>query len=309
MYDGHMKNTHLEHPEDSALLGKKAVQNTIKYLRNCKGNCTVKYDGAPAIVFGTNPENGKFFVGTKSVFNKVKVKINYTHDDIEKNHGTNPKVAGILHTCLETLPKVEGIYQGDFIGFGGTNTFTPNTITYAFDSLPDSTAIVFACHTSYHGKTMKELTASFSVPEYLKHSFMSTYFVNTDAVIISRRRRIDYILGLASVVSNFVKYPETKKEIEALKIAVNKCIREGRPVSDVLSGNLLLLFNLLTHAKMLIVEEIVVTGDDVRATIELGVDYINSGHEGYVHSNDYGAFKLVNRQVFSHYNFTMPKSW
>jgi hypothetical protein len=309
MYDGHMKNTHLEHPEDSALLGKKAVQNTIKYLRNCKGNCTVKYDGAPAIVFGTNPENGKFFVGTKSVFNKVKVKINYTHDDIEKNHGTNPKVAGILHTCLETLPKVEGIYQGDFIGFGGTNTFTPNTITYAFDSLPDSTAIVFACHTSYHGKTMKELTASFSVPEYLKHSFMSTYFVNTDAVIISRRRRVDYILGLASVVSNFVKYPETKKEIEALKIAVNKCIREGRPVSDVLSGNLLLLFNLLTHAKMLIVEEIVVTGDDVRATIELGVDYINSGHEGYVHSNDYGAFKLVNRQVFSHYNFTMPKSW
>jgi hypothetical protein len=156
---------------------------------------------------------------------------------------------------------------------------------------------------------MKELTASFSVPEYLKHSFMSTYFVNTDAVIISRRRRVDYILGLASVVSNFVKYPETKKEIEALKIAVNKCIREGRPVSDVLSGNLLLLFNLLTHAKMLIVEEIVVTGDDVRATIELGVDYINSGHEGYVHSNDYGAFKLVNRQVFSHYNFTMPKSW
>ena len=309
MYDGHMKNTHLEHPEDSALLGKKSVQNTINYLRNCKGSCTVKYDGAPAIVFGTNPENGKFFVGTKSVFNKVKVKINYTHDDIEKNHGTNPKVAGILHTCLETLPKVEGIYQGDFIGFGGTNTFTPNTITYAFDSLPDSTAIVFACHTSYHGKTMKELTASFSVPEYLKHSFMSTYFVNTDAVIISRRRRVDYILGLASVVSNFVKYPETKKEIEALKIAVNKCIREGRPVSDVLSGNLLLLFNLLTHAKMLIVEEIVVTGDDVRATIELGVDYINSGHEGYVHSNDYGAFKLVNRQVFSHYNFTMPKSW
>ena len=308
MYDGHMKNTHLEHPEDSALLGKKAVQNTIKYLRNCKGNCTVKYDGAPAIVFGTNPENGKFFVGTKSVFNKVKVKINYTHDDIEKNHGTNSKVAGILHTCLETLPKVEGIYQGDFIGFGGTNTFTPNTITYAFDSLPNSIAIVFACHTSYHGKTMKELTASFNVPEYLKHNFMSTYFVNTDAVIISRRRRIDYILGLASVVSNFVKYPDAK-EVAQLQIAVNKCIREGRSVSDVLSGNLLLLFNLLTEAKLLLMEGITVTGDDVRATIELGVDYINSGHEGYVHCNDYGAYKLVNREVFSHYNFTLPKSW
>ena len=96
-----MKNTHLEHPEDSALLGKKAVQNTIKYLRNCKGSCTVKYDGAPAIVFGINPETDKFFVGTKSVFNKKKIKINYTHDDIEKNHGNNQKVAAILHTCLE----------------------------------------------------------------------------------------------------------------------------------------------------------------------------------------------------------------
>jgi hypothetical protein len=259
-------------------------------------------------VFGTNPENGKFFVGTKSVFNKVKVKINHTHDDIEKNHGNNLKVAGILHTCLETLPKVEGIYQGDFIGFGGTNQFTPNTITYAFDSLPDSTSIVFACHTSYEGGTMKELTASFSVPEYLKHNFMSTYFVNTDAVIISRRRRIDYILSFASVVSNFVKYPDAK-EVAQLQIAVNKCIREGRSVSDVLSGNLLLLFNLLTEAKLLLMEGITVAGDDVRATIELGVDYINSGHEGYVHCNDYGAYKLVNREVFSHYNFTLPKSW
>jgi hypothetical protein len=297
-----MKNTHLEHPEDSALLGKKAVQNTIKYLRNCKGNCTVKYDGAPAIVFGTNPENGKFFVGTKSVFNKVKVKINYTHDDIEKNHGTNSKVAGILHTCLETLPKVEGIYQGDFIGFGGTNTFTPNTITYAFDSLPNSIAIVFACHTSYHGKTMKELTASFNVPEYLKHNFMSTYFVNTDAVIISRRRRIDYILGLASVVSNFVKYPDAK-EVADLKIAINKCIREGREI-DCLSGNLLLLFNLLTQAKELLMEGIT-TEEDV--TCYVGDDECD--HEGYVMTNQFGTFKLVNRQVFSYNNFNIAKNW
>jgi hypothetical protein len=155
---------------------------------------------------------------------------------------------------------------------------------------------------------MRELTASFNVPEYLKHNFMSTYFVNTDAVIISRRRRIDYILSFASVVSNFVKYPDAK-EVAQLQIAVNKCIREGRSVSDVLSGNLLLLFNLLTEAKLLLMEGITVTGDDVRATIELGVDYINSGHEGYVHCNDYGAYKLVNREVFSHYNFTLPKGW
>ena len=316
-----MKNTHLEHPEDSVLLGKEVVQNTINYLRNCKGYCSVKYDGAPAIVFGTHPVTNKFFVGTKSVFNKKKVKVNYTHSDIQKNHSNNEKVAGILHTCLEVLPKLEGVYQGDFIGFGGTNRFTPNTITYTFNTDSDSfhnCSVVFAAHTRYSGDTtcvedsenpINKMSASFDVPECLKHNFMSTYFVNADAQFTSRRRRIDYILGLASVVCNFVRYPVDKKEKERLTIAINKCIKEHRDVSDVLSGNLLLLFNLLTQAKLLIMEGISVTGDDVRATIDLGIDYINSGHEGYVHSNDYGTFKFVNREVFSHYNFTMRKEW
>ena len=58
-------------------------------------------DGAPAIVWGTNPETGKFFVGTKSVFNKVKIKINETHEDIDNNHTGN--VATILH-CLSRQP-------------------------------------------------------------------------------------------------------------------------------------------------------------------------------------------------------------
>ena len=302
-----MKNTHLEHPEDSVLLGKQSVQQVINFLREKDSTVSTKWDGAPAIVFGKNPENGKFFVGTKSVFNKVKVKINYTHDDIEKNHGNNPRVAGILHTCLETLPKVDGIYQGDFIGFGGTKTFTPNTITYSFDSIPLDCAIVFACHTSYTGPTMKELTASFDVPFYLKSNFMQTYFVNTNAHVTSRRRRVDYILGLASVVSNFVKYPTDKKEIERLKIAINKCIKENRPV-DCISGNMLLLFNLITQAKELIMEGLA-SCEDVYTIIDLGIDYERINHEGFVATNKFGTFKLVKRQKFSFYNFTLPKKW
>ena len=307
-----MKNTHLEHPEDSVLLGKKAVQDTINYLRNCKGYCSVKYDGAPAIVWGTDPETGKKFVATKSVFNKVKVKINYTHADIEENHGNNPKVAAILHTCLEVLPPVEGVFQGDFIGFGGSTTHTPNTLTYTFldnsDALSNA-AVIVACHTRYHGDSsckVKEMTASFHVPYYVQMPVMRTYFVNTDAQFTTRRRRIDYILGLASVVSNFVKYPDAK-EVSTLKIAINKCIREGRKV-DCIDGNLLLLFNLLTKAKELLMEGITVTGDQVDAKIDFGIDYIG-GHEGYVHCNEYGTFKLVNRHIFSHYNFTLPKGW
>jgi hypothetical protein len=310
LYDGHMKNTHLEHPEDSVLLGKKAVQDTINYLRNCKGSCSVKYDGAPAIVFGTNPENGKFFVGTKSVFNKVKVKINYTHDCIERNHGNNQKVAAILHTCLEVLPQVDGIYQGDFIGYGGKHSFTPNTLSYSFDCADVTfldTSIVFVAHTSYFGDSMKELTASFDIPEHLKYNFLRTRFINPDAQFATRSRRIDFILGLASVISNFVKYPETKKEQEELKIAINKCIRENH-VIDCIDGNLLWLFDLLTQAKLLIMEGIEITGDQVDAKLDLDIDCI-PGHEGYVHSNEFGSFKLVNRRIFSHYNFTKPKDW
>jgi len=309
VYDGHMKNLHLEHPEDSVLLGKKSVQQTINYLRNCKGYCSVKYDGAPAIVFGTNPENDEFFVGTKSVFNKKKVKINYTHADIEKNHGTNSKVAAILHTCLAELPHVEEIYQCDFIGYGGQSTFTPNTITYDFVSTDVLRAsVVVVPHTRYVGSSIKDLEANFvkdSDSGFL-NSFSSVHFVDCTAQFTSRRRRVDYLLALASVISNFVKYP-MKKEAEQLKIAINKCIRENR-VIDCSDGNLLWLFELLTEVKLLIMEEIEITGDQVDAKLDLGIDHI-SGHEGYVHSNDYGTFKLVNRRQFSYYNFTKPKSW
>ena len=306
-----MQNKHLEHPEDSVLLGKESVQQVIKYLRNAKGACSVKYDGAPAIVFGTNPENGKFFVGTKSVFNKVKVKINYTHADIEANHGNNEKVAGILHTALETLPHLEGVYQCDFIGYGGQETFAPNTLTYDFSAVSDilERSIVVACHTSYNGPTIKSLEASFNVPEYLSRPSDSVHFVDANAQFTSRRRRIDYLLALGSVVSNLVKYPVCKKEQERLTIAVNKCIRENRPVSDVLGGNMLLLFNIITQVKLLLMEGITVTGDNVDAYIDFGIDRVNSGHEGYVHSNDYGTFKFVDRYIFSHYNFTKPKGW
>ena len=84
------KNKHLEHLEDQIIdNGSKGGQNAVNFLvaiRNMlagkssrKVNMTVKWDGAPAIICGINPENGRFFVGTKSVFNKTP-KINYTNE-------------------------------------------------------------------------------------------------------------------------------------------------------------------------------------------------------------------------------------
>ncbi len=76
-----MKNTHIEHPEDSILNGDLSVLDWF----TSGGNISTKIDGAPAIVWGTNPASGKFFVGTKSVFNKKLIKINESHEDIDKN--------------------------------------------------------------------------------------------------------------------------------------------------------------------------------------------------------------------------------
>ena len=74
------KNVHLEHIEDEVLNGgvngARSAINFLQALRNMlaghsdtKVNVTTKWDGAPAIFCGINPENGKFFVGTKGVFN------------------------------------------------------------------------------------------------------------------------------------------------------------------------------------------------------------------------------------------------
>ena len=180
------KNTHLEHLEDDiinrgAVGGENAV-NFLKAVRNMlagsgKGtNMTVKWDGAPAIICGINPENGKFFVGTKSVFNKTP-KINYTTSDIRRNHGG--EVAKKLQVCLANLSRlnIKGILQGDLlftndlkaINIDGEKmiSFTPNTITYAVPISSDlgrriikaKMGIVF--HTQYNGKTMDNLSASF----------------------------------------------------------------------------------------------------------------------------------------------------
>ena len=74
-------------------------------------NVTVKWDGAPAVFAGTNPENGKFFVATKSLFNKTP-KINYTNADIDRNHGGG--LADKLKVALANLKGlgIKGVLQG-----------------------------------------------------------------------------------------------------------------------------------------------------------------------------------------------------
>jgi len=182
------RNVHLEHLEDDIInRGSEGGRNAINFLKSvrdmlagssrAKVNMTVKWDGAPAIICGTNPENGKFFVGTKAVFNK-NPKINYTTGDIRKNHSGD--LADKLTIALRELGRlgINGVLQGDFlytqsdlksINIDGEKmiSFTPNTITYAVPVDSDigkrisSARMGIVFHTKYTGKTLDSMTAGF----------------------------------------------------------------------------------------------------------------------------------------------------
>jgi hypothetical protein len=298
-----MKNTHLEHPEDEILTnGLEGVKNILKFLRDRNSKLSVKYDGAPAIVWGTCPFRGRFFVGTKSVFNKKKIKINYSHYDIEVNHGDVPKVASILHVCFDNLPRIEGIVQGDFIGFGGNDFYQPNTIEYNFGQFVRENMII-AAHTSYTSSThLKDAVASFGVTENLDTDKVK--FLNTNARFSSRRNRIDLLLSLAGFMLPLVRFPD-RKEGEQLKVEVNRCIREQRDIAESgMNKNLMILYKFIIEIKELLMEGI--TSDE---DVECFIGDDKCDHEGFVMTNQFGTFKLINRLQFSYANFTLKKSW
>ena len=107
------KNTHLTHAADLAFEGSGRIKESIAFLESLvemlkggsksKVNLTRKWDGAPAVFCGTNPDNGRFFVGTKSIFNKTP-KINYTNADIDRNHSGG--LADKLKESLKHLKKL-----------------------------------------------------------------------------------------------------------------------------------------------------------------------------------------------------------
>jgi len=180
-----------EHIEDDVLnLGVSGARDAINFLRSLRDMLaghsdtkvftTTKWDGAPAVFCGINPENGKFFVATKSIF-AANAKLNYTDDDIDNNHpgeGLNEK----LKVALRYLPKlgIDGILQGDMMFVNSDleektiegetfTTFQPNTIVYAIpkgtklEKIISSAKMGIVFHTSYTGKTISDLKASFNI--------------------------------------------------------------------------------------------------------------------------------------------------
>ena len=270
------KNTHLEHLEDDILnSGMAGGQNAINFLSSLSDmlqgstkrrmNVTVKWDGKPAIFAGTNPENGKFFVGGKHIFNKTP-KINYTVADIKKNHGTGG-LAHKLTVALKTFPAlgIPGIWQGDLLYTDedlGRETmddekmlvFTPNTITYA---IPDHSILAdrikrskigVVWHTTYSGKTMADLSAKFGANAKKLNNTRAVW--STDATFRDASGNVTFtaaeaaqfqkILNMAGgslkkAASYLRVVTQDKNEFALstrLKIFLNSYIRGGEKITD-----------------------------------------------------------------------------
>ncbi len=296
------QNKHLEHPEDCILTGDLCVLDWF----TANSTISVKIDGAPAIVWGTNPANGKFFVGTKSVFNKVKIKINHSHDEIDANH--QGKVADILHLAFDYLPRTKSIIQGDWIGLGGSDTYRPNTITYRFPQIVEEVIIV-APHTIYGGgDDLRNVSAAPLMSKLI--STKSCLFVQPEVSLNPHREDLEDVCKFAKQMSTLCEFVSDRKASQ-IKKEINACIREQRVICEDeiaekcdCDKNLIRLWKLVKSIKddlFLFIHE--------EDEIECYLWDVQSFHEGYVISNEYGTLKVVDREVFSHANFTAAKSW
>ena len=181
------KNLHLEHLEDEILNfgvdGGRAALNFLRSLRDMLSgdarssvNMTVKWDGAPAIFAGVEPETGDFFVAKKSVFN-VNPKLYKTTAEIDDD------LSGALNSKFKVALKefsklgIEGVLQGDLMytddlepqAIDGVKyiTFQPNTIVYAVPVNSDfgktilRSKVGIVWHTTYTGNKLQDMKASF----------------------------------------------------------------------------------------------------------------------------------------------------
>ena len=181
------KNLHLEHLEDEIINygvdGGRAALNFLRSLRDMLSgasrssvNMTVKWDGAPAIFTGIDPDDGKFFVAKKSVFNvnpKLYKSIKEIDDDLSGALNSKFKVA------LKEFSKlgIKGVLQGDLMWTDDTETtkidgvsyitFQPNTVVYAVPADSEmgkkvkASKIGIVWHTTYTGDTLQGMKASF----------------------------------------------------------------------------------------------------------------------------------------------------
>lgn len=258
------KLKHLEHNEDHVINhGKEGFKHAfhnlehmhhmLKGSHNHDSTATVKYDGSPAVIFGHHPENGKFFVATKSAFNKTP-KINHTHKDIDANHGHAPGLAHKLKLALKHLPKITPkgkIYQADIMHAkdivqkkGNHLHFKPNTIDYSVhkDSKTGKAIakshIGVAVHTEYKGKSINGLRAHYNADLSHLHKHSDVHVISPHHDFHSNRGKYtdahskEYTSHMRKATSAFQKthndaYKHLEQHRDHIKAYINHTVRNN----------------------------------------------------------------------------------
>ena len=226
------KNLHLEHIEDEIFnFGAYGARESITFLQSLRDmlsgrtskkqtEVTTKFDGAPAIFAGIDPEDGEFFVGTKGVFNK-NAKLVKSLDDVSK-HGYSGALANKLKVSYSQLSKIgiTNVIQGDLMYTSDDlkpevvdgkryTTFQPNTIVYAVEENTDldrkikNSRLGIVFHTTYSGKSLPEMSASFGADISVLRKNPNVWFTGADysdysGSVTMTKKETDKITGILS---------------------------------------------------------------------------------------------------------------
>jgi hypothetical protein len=373
------QNTHLDHLEDLLLDGSDAAAWVLKVLADFGHALTVgerlanmelstKWDGSPAVVFGPDPADGRFFVGTKSVFAQ-NAKPAKSHEDVDRFYAG--PVATILHAALDRLRHIHPgvVLQGDVLYAhspvapapdSAGYQFRPNTLIYHVplthpfaDRIRDSHfgLVVHTIYTST-GATLRDLNASPITPKQFATLRQDTGVFLVNPVIdvpprFTAEQVLDYMLTLERLSETTV--PQTTYEVlqqeplrSLMQRFVNYVVRNSSPltaeqVTDFiawkrqqeiakrksqsgkeavatrfvdLSRQLVFAdlptffkqYRLVQRAKTLILQTLD-RASDLPISVATESGPLAAGPEGYVLHAEGRSVKLVERNVFSYYNF------
>jgi hypothetical protein len=337
------KNTHLEHIEDLIFLqGAAGAKSALQYINSVRDmleeggsvgkGVTVKWDGAPAIVTGIDPQDGKFFVAKKGAFN-VSPKLYKSNQDIDSDitkEGLNAK----MKIALAELSKlgIQGVVQGDMMYTKGdlqeaeidgkdSFVFQPNTITYAVPKESElgkriaqsNMGIIF--HTTY-ASAMK--SANFDAVNSNDYKQLFMQYVN------ARIRRGDQqIADPNSFAQDFAKWyndyvqkdisklKNQDPEAPAVKKRLDKINAQNKFVNDNMAGiaGALAVYKDIIALKNMLINKLN-NVDSIKSLLKTDTGYKVVNPEGFVAiGTESGAVKLVDRMEFSKNNFSAIKNW
>lgn len=336
--------THIPHLEEIPFIygtdGLIFVNSILTKLLKNELKVKIKMDGSPSIIVGYIDD--KFFVSTKSLFNKTP-KLNFTLADIKKNHSDSDDLQNKLYHALtylkSSIPNNGLFYQGDLlftqqdldrkeienIDF---EIFKPNVIVYAVEyPMLLSKKIGITFHTSYSGG-LDNLTSNYdpdlsvlknSKEVELFHNDLTEFNLSPKTISIIKsicnsleNSKIDFNL-IKKFSTEFTKYFNSKiKSGEVIDDSIDQISIDPKVLSDnkQMIQRALKLYNDISKCKEFIINDLIqFVPENIRMYYYKDGEYEPANPEGFVLISDLGIVKLIDRKTFSHNNFNLSKDW